>query len=303
MLLAYGQTGSGKTFTITGLEKLLVEKLMDGKLSGKWDVNMCIFEVAGSNMYGKSNKDQQSTPLAPANSLTRTDLLNGRKQISVMEDPFGAMQIVGVHEKNPTTSSEFLHLIDTAKDLRSTESTTKNDQSSRSHAICRIRVINKETPDSPKGSFLLVDLAGSEASADTQHHSRERMNETREINRSLTILKDCIRTRALWSIERGEANQKHVHIPFRSSKLTQVLKSAFDVNNTQTCKTIVIACINPSILDVAHSKNTLRYAEMLKVQVPKAKPRAFDERVPTTWENDYVQEWIRKNVCYHFPLC
>jgi kinesin family protein 2/24 len=33
MLLAYGQTGSEKTFTITGLEKLVVEKLMDRKLS------------------------------------------------------------------------------------------------------------------------------------------------------------------------------------------------------------------------------------------------------------------------------
>lgn len=66
MLLAYGQTGSGKTFTVTGLEKLIVERLMDGKLSGKWDVHMCIFEVAGSNMYGKSNKYQPSTTLASA---------------------------------------------------------------------------------------------------------------------------------------------------------------------------------------------------------------------------------------------
>ena len=226
-----------------------------------------------------------------------TDLLNDRKQISVMEDPFGAMQILGVLEKNPITSDEFLSLIDTAKELRSTESTTKNDQSSRSHAICRIRVVNKESPNSPEGTFLLVDLAGSEASTDTQHHSRERMAETREINKSLTILKDCIRARALWSIARGEASRKHIHIPFRSSKLTQILKSSFDVNNTRTCKTIVIACINPSILDIAHSKNTLRYAEMLKVPVPTAKPRPFDERIPTTWENSYVHEWIRKNVC------
>lgn len=87
-----------------------------------------------------------------------------------------------------------------------------------------------------------------------------------------------------------------MHIPFRSTKLTQVLKSAFHVNSTQTCKTIVIACINPSILDVAHSKNTLRYAEMLKVPIPKAKPRAFDARIPTTWANKDVQEWIGKNV-------
>jgi kinesin family member 2/24 len=210
------------------------------------------------------------------------------------------MQLVGILEQNPTTSAEFLSLIDTAKELRSTETTTKNDESSRSHAICRIRVVNKETPNAPEGSFLLVDLAGSEASSDTQHHSRERMAETKEINKSLTTLKDCIRARALWSIGRGETTQKHVHIPFRSSKLTQVLKSAFDVNNTQTCKTLVIACINPSILDVAHSKNTLRYAEMLKVPVPKAKPRPFDEQIPTTWENGHVQAWIKKNVCHEF---
>jgi hypothetical protein len=113
---------------------------------------------------------------------------------------------------------------------------------------------------------------------------------------STILAKDCIRARALWSIGRGDANQKHVHIPFRTSKLTQVLKSAFDVNNVQTCKTLVIACINPSILDVAHSKNTLRYAEMLKVPVPKVKPRPFDERIPTTWENSHVQDWISRNV-------
>jgi kinesin family protein 2/24 len=53
MLLAYGQTGSGKTFTVSGMEKLVVEKLMDGKVSGKWDVHMCIFEVAGNNLFGK----------------------------------------------------------------------------------------------------------------------------------------------------------------------------------------------------------------------------------------------------------
>jgi len=53
MLLAYGQTGSGKTFTVSGMEKLVVEKLMEWKVSGKWDVHMCIFEVAGNNLFGK----------------------------------------------------------------------------------------------------------------------------------------------------------------------------------------------------------------------------------------------------------
>ena len=52
MLLAYGQTGSGKTFTITELERLVVSNFMSGESAHKWDVNMSIFEVAGSNMYG-----------------------------------------------------------------------------------------------------------------------------------------------------------------------------------------------------------------------------------------------------------
>jgi kinesin family member 2/24 len=238
-----------------------------------------------------------SNPVQSTDKFSQLDLLNDRNPISILEDPFGAMQLVGILEKNPTTPEEWLSLIDIAKELRSTETTAKNDQSSRSHAICRIRIVNTEIPNSPEGTFLLVDLAGSEASADTQNHTRERIAETREINKSLTTLKDCIRSRAIWSIGRGEATQKHIHIPFRSSKLTQVLKSAFDVNNTQTCKTLVISCINPSILDVAHSKNTLRYAEMLKVPVPKAKPRPYDERIPTTWENKHIQDWISKNVC------
>jgi kinesin family protein 2/24 len=53
MLLAYGQTGSGKTFTVIELERLVVGKLMDGDLSSKWDLHISVFEVAGSNIYGK----------------------------------------------------------------------------------------------------------------------------------------------------------------------------------------------------------------------------------------------------------
>jgi kinesin family protein 2/24 len=214
---------------------------------------------------------------------------------------FGTSHIVGVNEKNPTTIPEFLSLIDTAKSLRSTQSTTKNDQSSRSHAICRIRIVNKDSAGVSEGTFFLVDLAGSEASADTRHHLPERMAETKEINKSLTTLKDCIRARALWSISQGNTTQKHIHIPFRTSKLTQVLKPAFDVNSSQTCKTLVVACVAPSILDVAQSRNTLRYAEMLRVPVPKAKPRPYDAQIPTTWSNKDVQGWIRQNVSH--PSC
>lgn len=293
MLLAYGQTGSGKTFTVTGLEKLLVEKLMKSELSDGKEIHVCIFEVSGSILYGIF---QLRMMIWPSTNVLETDLLNERQPVKVMEDAFGTMQLPGIHEKNPQNVEEFLNIINIAKELRSTESTTKNDQSSRSHSICRIRIVDPESKAFEEGNLLLVDLAGSEASSDTSQHSKERMLETRDINKSLSVLKDCITKRALWTIGRGEPTQKHVHIPFRNSKLTQILKSAFDVNNPQTCKTIVIACIAPRILDVAQSKNTLRYAEVLKVPIAKAKPMAFDERILMTWTNDDVKDWIRKNV-------
>ena len=53
MLLAYGQTGSGKTFTVVGLEILLVDKLIQAQASGREELQVCIFEVSGSQIVGR----------------------------------------------------------------------------------------------------------------------------------------------------------------------------------------------------------------------------------------------------------
>jgi kinesin family protein 2/24 len=53
-MFAYGQTGSGKTFTVSGLEQLVAETLMDGSLDGERKIHICIIELAGQTAYGKS---------------------------------------------------------------------------------------------------------------------------------------------------------------------------------------------------------------------------------------------------------
>ncbi|XP_048614761.1 kinesin-like protein KIN-13A isoform X3 [Brassica napus] len=71
-----------------------------------------------------------------------------------------------------------------------------------------------------------------------------------EINKSLLALKECIRA----------LDNDQLHIPFRGSKLTEVLRDSFVGNS----RTVMISCISPSVGSCEHTLNTLRYADRVK---------------------------------------
>jgi kinesin family protein 2/24 len=272
-MFAYGQTGSGKTFTVSGLERLIAETLFSSEVQGSRNIFISIIELAGNSAF---------------------DLLNARKPVSILEDSFGSTHLAGASEYQATDADNLINHIENAASFRRTASTQKNDSSSRSHAICKIRLENPELPQSDDGLMYLIDLAGSEAARDVTEHSAQRIKESREINASLSVLKDCIRGRA--SVDSvALATGKKTYVPFRQSALTKVLKHVFDPAAERSCKTVVVACVNPSFLDIGATKNTLRYGEMLRVTVPKTVVQKYDAKKPSTWPQDLLHDWILKN--------
>lgn len=63
------------------------------------------------------------------------------------------------------------------------------------------------------------------------------------------------------------------HLPFRVSKLTQVLRDSFIGDKSRTC---MIAMISPAMSSCEHSLNTLRYADRVK-ELGTADPARRDD--------------------------
>ncbi|XP_065572290.1 kinesin-like protein KIF2A isoform X4 [Artemia franciscana] len=244
---AYGQTGSGKTHT------------MGGDFSGKTqDCTKGIYALATKDVFKflKTPKYKQQDLSVYASffeiySGKVFDLLNGKTKLRVLEDGKQQVQVVGLTEKPVETVEEVLKLIQHGNSVRTSGQTAANQHSSRSHAVFQLVLRPRIYPNKLHGKFSLVDLAGNERGADTSSSNRQTRMEGAEINKSLLALKECIRA----------LGRKGSHLPFRASKLTQVLRDSFIGEKSKTC---MIAMISPGVNSCEHSLNTLRYADRVK---------------------------------------
>ncbi|KAJ3173160.1 hypothetical protein HDU88_004621 [Geranomyces variabilis] len=282
-LLAYGQTGSGKTYTMTGIQERVAQDIFALAEQHRRDREPAWDGVTGGSGF------EFMLSFVELMGKQAFDLLSDKKPVSILEDVFGAVHLSGTVEEPVPTPARFLELVERGASLRRTEATAKNATSSRSHAVCCLRVKNTLLPEAEDGMLYLVDLAGSESNSDSSDHSRERIAETKEINKSLGTLKDCFRNRALI-----DSADSHVHIPFRSSRLTLLLKEAFDPASTRQARTTVIANLAPGITDAPQTLNTMRYIAPLRVPVLSTAP-ITDASNPAGWSNAQLRDWVRAN--------
>ncbi|KAJ7944923.1 Kinesin-like protein [Quillaja saponaria] len=244
-IFAYGQTGSGKTYTMSG-----------PSLSSKenWGVNYralhdlfqisqsrrsSIFYEVGVQMVEIYN-EQVRDLLSSGGSQKRLGIWN-TAQPNGLAVPDASMHPV-------KSMVDVLELMNVGLTNRATGATALNERSSRSHSVLTVHVrgTDLETSALLRGCLHLVDLAGSER-VDRSEATGDRLREAQHINKSLSALGDVISALA----------QKSSHVPYRNSKLTQLLQSSLGGQ----AKTLMFVQLNPDVASYSETVSTLKFAE------------------------------------------
>nr|CAB3477552.1 unnamed protein product [Digitaria exilis] len=236
-VFCYGATGAGKTYTMLGTME-----------------NPGIMVLAIKDLFSKvrqrshdGNHSIQLSYLEIYNETVR-DLLSPGRPLHLRED------------------KQVMKLLQRGNKNRTTEPTRVNETSSRSHAILQVVVEYRSTDGvnivTRVGKLSLIDLAGSERALATEQRT-QRSIEGANINRSLLTLSSCIN-----ALVEGKK-----HIPYRNSKLTQLLKDSLG----GSCNTVMVANISPSNLSYGETQNTLHWADRAKEIKTKAFTTANEE--------------------------
>ncbi|KAM0951174.1 putative minus-end-directed kinesin ATPase [Dioscorea sansibarensis] len=237
-MFAYGQTGSGKTYTMSG-PKVLNEQshgvnyraLSDlfylseqRKDTFHYDIAVQMIEI-----YNEQVRD-----------LLATDEIRNSSQKGLNVPDASLIPV--------TSTSEVIELMNIGQKNRAVGSTALNDRSSRSHSCLTIHVQGRDITSGSilRGCMHLVDLAGSER-VDKSEVKGERLKEAQHINKSLSALGDVIAALA----------QKNAHVPYRNSKLTQLLQDSLGGQ----AKTLMFVHISPEADAIGETLSTLKFAE------------------------------------------
>ncbi|CAN8234961.1 unnamed protein product [Cochlearia groenlandica] len=278
-IFAYGQTGSGKTYTMTGpdgaseedygvnyraLNDLFkISQSRKGNIS--YEVGVQMVEIYNEQVLDLLSDDssQKKYPYVFETFFCFIDFFLYYcvyiLPFLCFLDLYNTLGILSTTSQNGlavpdasmfpvTATSDVITLMDIGLNNRAVGSTALNERSSRSHSIVTVHVRGKDlkTGSILYGNLHLVDLAGSER-VDRSEVKGDRLREAQHINKSLSSLGDVIFSLA----------SKSSHIPYRNSKLTQILQSSLGGR----AKTLMFVQLNPDAISYSESMSTLKFAE------------------------------------------
>ncbi|XP_022889073.1 kinesin-like protein KIN-14I [Olea europaea var. sylvestris] len=243
-IFAYGQTGSGKTYTMTGPKDInqhtqgvnyralgdLFLLAQQRKDTFRYDVSVQMIEI-----YNEQVRD-----------LLVTDGLN--KRLEIRHSSQSGLSVPDASLVHVSSTADVIDLMNLGQRNRAVGATALNDRSSRSHSCLTVHVQGRDLTTGAvlRGCMHLVDLAGSER-VDKSEATGDRLKEAQHINKSLSALGDVIASLA----------QKNSHVPYRNSKLTQLLQDSLGGQ----AKTLMFVHISPEPDAVGETISTLKFAE------------------------------------------
>lgn len=228
--------------------------------------------------------------------------LHERPQVSIREDTKGRILPTGLTQVPINSVDDLLQALRFGSAIRQTDSTAINAQSSRSHAVFSLNLVQKKkaTSQPPRDKRLsvpietlttseatvtidsklhFVDLAGSERLKNTGAQG-DRAKEGISINAGLASLGKVI---SQLSSRPGS------HVSYRDSRLTRLLQDSLGGNAI----TYMVACVTPAEFHLSETLNTVTYAQ--RARAIQSKP----EIQQTSDDADKVQvERLRAEVAF-----
>ncbi|KAJ3127283.1 Kinesin- protein 12 [Nowakowskiella sp. JEL0407] len=259
-IFTYGQTGSGKTFTITGPEN---EPMTTNKLGLVPRSLKFLFDCIGNRIkLSTISTEKLKTGTIYTVRAVYMEIYN-ENVLDLLSSQNSSLSIRWTAEKGFYVENllvlecenldDCLVVLEEGLKNRTTRSHNLNDYSSRSHSILTIYIDGEYVDEygcktATHGKISFVDLAGSEK-LKTSRASGQTLKETLNINKSLLTLGNCISALS-------DKKSRRSHIPYRDSKLTQLLSDSLGGNGLA----LMIACISPSSENIQETLKTLRYA-------------------------------------------
>lgn len=270
-VLAYGQTGSGKTHTILGR----LNQVADASNSTE-DVKRDdgLVMRSAKRLFKRINAEGVPSDTTYTVSASFTEIYNAPGAVNecicdLLNPEAGNLQVrynqkhgffvSDLKEVPCHSAADVRAVLEVGVQNRRVSATAMNRESSRSHALLTLRIDSERTAAAGEadavpgtlrryGKITFVDLAGSERLKESLSEGNAR-KETQAINKSLFTLGKVISQLA--------EGKKERHVPYRDSKLTQLLQESF--GGGALC--LMVTCISPAATYAEESINSLNYAQ------------------------------------------
>lgn len=244
-MLAYGQTGTGKTFTMDGTNNqagIIPRAIEELFRQASLDNSSITFSMSMLEVYMGNLRDLLAPKVASRTHEVAAKCLN------IQTDPKGMVEVEGLTQVQIPDTAKAKWWYAKGRRARSTSWTNVNETSSRSHCLMRITISRHGDDSKAKAQvskLWMVDLGGSERLLKTGA-TGQTLDEGRAINLSLSALGDVI----------AALRRKRGHVPYRNSKLTQILKDSLG----HSSKVLMLVHISPCEEDVGETICSLSFA-------------------------------------------